>query len=223
MGPTEGQMLRAEHAKEVLGVEEKQMRGVRALLIGGTSHVGKSTLARALAATLGWQLTSTDRLARHPGRPWATSSGPFPEHLAAHYLSLSVDELTGEQLRHYEQLWPRVRALVTKHAANPGAEGLILEGSGVLPERVAALRTPGTAAVWLTASSAVLRDRIYSASRFGERTAEEKIMVDKFLGRTDRYNQLIVSAVDRHGFASIDTSAAPPTSELILRCREAVG
>jgi shikimate kinase len=199
------------------------VRDVRALLIGGTSHVGKSTLAQALASTLGWRLISTDRLARHPGRPWATSSGPFPEHLAAHYLSLSVEELTGEQLRHYEQLWPRIEALVTEHTPGPGTGGLILEGSGVLPERVAALKTPGVAAVWLTANTAVLRDRIYSASQFGERTAEEKIMVDKFLGRTDRYNQLIMSAVDRHGFASFDTSAAPPTSELILRCRQAMG
>jgi hypothetical protein len=185
------------------------MRKVRVLLIGGTSHVGKSTLAQALAATLGWRLISTDRLARHPGRPWETSSGPFPEHLAGHYLSRSVDELTGEQLRHYQQLWPRIEALLNEHAADPGAGGLILEGSGVLPERVVALRTPGTAAVWLTASAAVLRDRIYSASRFGERTAEEKVIVDKFLGRTDRYNQLIVSAVERYGFASIDTSAGP--------------
>lgn len=183
------------------------MRTVRVLLIGGTSHVGKSTLAEALTATLGWRLISTDRLARHPGRPWKTSSGPFPEHLAAHYLSRSIDELAGEQLRHYQQLWPRIEVLLTEHAADPGAGGLILEGSGVLPERVAVLRTPGTAAVWLTASPAVLRDRIYSASQFSERTAEEKVMVDKFLGRTDRYNQLIVRAVESHRFASIDSSA----------------
>lgn len=187
--------------------------------------MGKSPLAQALASTLGWQLTSTDRLARHPGRPWATSSGPFPEHLAAHYLSLSIDELTGEQLRHYQRLWPRIEALVTAHAADAGAGagGLIVEGSGVLPERAAALRTPDAAAVWLTASAAVLRERICAASRYCERTAEEKVMVDKFLGRTDRYNQLIVRAVDSHGLASIDTSAAPPISELIEHCRRAIG
>lgn len=198
------------------------MRNVRVLLLGGTSHVGKSTLAWALASRLGWQLISTDHLARHPGRPWATSSGPFPQHLAAHYLSLSADELTGEQLRHYERLWPRIEALVTAHAADASAGGLIVEGSGVLPECVAALRSPDTAAVWLTASAAVLRDRIYFASRFRERTAAEKAIVEKFLARTNRYNQLIVRAADSHGFASIDTSAAPPTSELILCCLQAM-
>ena len=199
------------------------MREIRVLLIGGTSHVGKSTLAQALASKLGWEHLPTDRLARHPGRPWATSYGPFPEHVASHYLSLSVDELTAEQLRHYQQLWPRVNAIVAARATDTGASRLILEGSGVLPHRVAALKTPNTAAVWLTATADVLRDRIYSASRFDERATEEKVMVEKFLGRTERYDQLILSAVRSLGFASIDTSAAPSTTELMKQCLQAIG
>ncbi len=195
--------------------EEGQMRDVRVVLIGGTSHVGKSTLARALAAGLGWEHVSTDGLARHPGRPWATSNGPFPGHVAAHYLSLSVDELTTEQLRHYQRLWPRIREIVAARATDTGARRLILEGSGVLPDRVAALKTPNTAAVWLTASAEALRDRIYSASRFDERAAEEKVIVEKFLGRTERYDQLILSAVSRLGLARIDTSSAPSAAELM--------
>lgn len=199
------------------------MRDIRVVLIGETSHVGKSTLAQALAAELGWEHVSTDSLARHPGRPWATSSGPFPEHLARHYLSLSADELTTEQMRHYQRLWPRIKAIVAARATDTRAGRLILEGSGVLPDRVAVLKHPKTAAVWLTASAHVLRDRIYSASRFDERAAEEKIMVEKFLGRTERYDQLILSAVSSLGFASIDTSAAPSTAELMRQCLHAIG
>ncbi len=199
------------------------MREIRVVLIGGTSHVGKSTLAQALSAKLGWEHISTDTLARHPGRPWATSNGPFPKHLASHYLSLSVDELTTEQLLHYQRLWPRIEAIATARATDPGARRLVLQGSGVLPHRVAALKTPDTAAVWLTASASVLRDRIYSASRFDERTADQKTMVEKFLGRTERYDQLILSAVRSLGFASIDTSAGPSTAELIDQCRQAIG
>ena len=37
------------------------MREIRVLLIGGTSHVGKSTLAQALAAKLVGEHVSTDR------------------------------------------------------------------------------------------------------------------------------------------------------------------
>jgi 2-phosphoglycerate kinase len=173
----------------------RQIRDIRVLVIGGTSHVGKSTLAQALASELGWDQLSTDRLARHPGRPWTTGSGPFPEHLAAHYLSLSIGELTSEQMHHYERLWPRIEAVVVAHATDTGGRRLIIEGSGILPERVAALKTPNSAAVWLTASGSVLRDRIYSASQYYERTAEEMVMVDKFLGRSKRYDQFILDAV----------------------------
>lgn len=192
------------------------MRDFRVLLIGGTSHVGKSTLAQALAAKLGGEHVSTDSLARHPGRPWATSSGPFPGHLRTHYLSLSVDELTTEQLRHYERLWPRILATAAARAADTGARQLVLEGSGVLPQRAAALKS--TAAVWLTASADVLRDRIYSASRFDELAPEEKAIVEKFLGRTKRYDQIILSAVTSLGLTSIDTSTAPSTAELMEQC-----
>jgi 2-phosphoglycerate kinase len=45
------------------------MHDVRVLLIGGTSNVGKSTVAQAVAKKLGFEVLSTDKLARHPGRP----------------------------------------------------------------------------------------------------------------------------------------------------------
>jgi 2-phosphoglycerate kinase len=202
--------------------EECPIREIRVLLIGGTSHVGKSTLAQALAATLGGEHVSTDSLARHPGRPWTTSSGPFPEHVAAHYLSLPVDGLTIQQLRHYQRLWPRIEEMAAARATDASARRLILEGSGVLPQPVAALKIPNTAAVWLTASSAVLRNRIYSASRFDELAADEKIIVEKFLGRTEQFDQLILSAANSLGLTSIDTSAAPPTTELMKQCLQAI-
>jgi 2-phosphoglycerate kinase len=200
-----------------------QVRDTRVLLIGGTSHVGKSTLARALAAKLGWDQLSTDRLARHPGRPWATSKGPLPEHVGTHYLSLSVDQITTEQLRHYRRLWPRIEALVTEHATGTDARRLIIEGSGILPDYVAALKIPNTAAVWLTASADALRDRIYSASRFNERTADEKIMVEKFFGRTERYDQLILNAVNSLGLPSIDTSTVHSIRGLMKQCLQLIG
>jgi len=199
------------------------VRDIRVLLIGGTSHVGKSTLAQALASELGWDQLSTDRLARHPGRPWTTGRGSFPQHLATHYLSMSIGELATEQLRHYERLWPRTEELVRAHATNTGVSRLIIEGSGILPERIAALKIPNIAAVWLTASDSVLKDRIYSASRYYERTAVEMAMVDKFLGRSERYNQFILNAARRLGAALIDTSAAPSTSELIKQCLQVIG
>ena len=55
------------------------------LLIGGTSHTGKTTLAQSLAQQLDRDCISTDSLARHPGRPWKISDKEVPSHVVDHY------------------------------------------------------------------------------------------------------------------------------------------
>ena len=121
------------------------MRDARVLLVGGTSNVGKSTLSLVLARRLGFEYLSTDRMARHPGRPWPTPDHPVPEHVVDHYTSRTPDQLVTSLLDHYARLWPRVEELITAHAA--AGTGLVLEGSGLWPTYVAALTAPHTAAV----------------------------------------------------------------------------
>ena len=184
------------------------MDDLRVLLIGGTSNVGKSTVARAVAEQLGFELRSTDKLARHPGRPWNTPDWQVPAHVAEHYGSLTVDELIASVLDHYERLWPRIEDLITAHATGSGATaGLVLEGSGLWPVRVARLRTPGTAAVWLTADDTVLRARIHASGHYGTATEEERHLMDKFLARTERYQTLMLDAVGELGLDRIDASS----------------
>lgn len=75
----------------------------RLLLIGGASHVGKSTLAQSLASHLKWNCYSTDKLARHPGRPWQEGNKEIPQHVARYYEQLSADELIQDVLYHYRK------------------------------------------------------------------------------------------------------------------------
>jgi adenylate kinase family enzyme len=77
--------------------------GSGAILIGGTSHLGKTTLSKLLADGLDTQPVSTDSLTRHPGRPWQTGSSPVPDKVTHHYQELSTDELVEDVLQHY--LW----------------------------------------------------------------------------------------------------------------------
>ncbi|MFE3854930.1 hypothetical protein ACFXPN_27835 [Streptomyces griseorubiginosus] len=79
------------------------MRGVRVVVIGGTSNTGKSTVAGAVAERLGFAHRSTDLLARHPGRPWRTPEREVPPHVAEHYATPAVDELIDSVLGHYER------------------------------------------------------------------------------------------------------------------------
>jgi len=190
---------------------------VAVVLIGGTSHVGKSTVARALADELGWRHVSTDRLARHPGRPWTTDR----PHVHEHYATLAVAELTAAQLAHYERMWPLVEELVRDELA-PRRAGLVLEGSGVLPSRVLGLPADRVVAVWLTAEDRVLRDRVHRLSRAQDQAPTEALVIEKFLGRTLGYQTRLVAEIDRLGLTRLAVDDGTAVAEVIGRLQHLV-
>ncbi|MFJ9179196.1 hypothetical protein [Streptomyces sp. NPDC102360] len=191
------------------------MRDVRVVLIGGTSNVGKSTVAQVVAEKLGFEYLSTDGLARHPGRPWRTPEREVPAHVAEHYGSLTVDELTTSVLGHYDRLWPRIEELITVRAAEDGGTaGLVLEGSALWPARVARLQLPRTAAVWLTTDDSAVRARVHAAGRYEAATDDEQALMDKFLARTELYQSLMLDTVDRLGLDRIDAGRGQSAAEL---------
>lgn len=191
------------------------VRDLRVVLIGGTSNVGKSTVAQLVAERLGFECLSTDGLARHPGRPWRTPEWEVPPHVAEHYGSLTVDELITSVLGHYERLWPRIEELITACASEGGGRnGLVLEGSALWPVRVARLEVPRTAAVWLTAGDSVVRGRVHAAGGYAAATDGERVLMDKFLARTERYQTLMTDAVDRLGLERIDAGGGRSATEL---------
>ena len=186
----------------------------RVILIGGTSNVGKSTLGHALAERLGWKCMSTDQLARHPGRPWKTEARDIPQHVVDHYLTLTVDELIADVLRHYETVWPTIEALVRKHA-DLSEDRLILEGSAILPERAAALGLDNVARFWLTAPRDLLEARIRAESRADGGSRIEKKLVEKFLDRTHRFDAFVRDEIERLHLDCIDVSDAPSVDVLV--------
>ncbi|MEV7030201.1 hypothetical protein AB0N99_08230 [Streptomyces sp. NPDC093272] len=191
------------------------MRDVRVILIGGTSNVGKSTVAQVVAEKVGFECLSTDGLARHPGRPWRTPEWDVPAHVAEHYGSLTVDELITSVLDHYESLWPRIEELITVRAADDrGSAGLVLEGSALWPVRVVRLQVPHTAAVWLTADESLVRSRIHTAGCYEAATGKEQVLMDKFLARSVRYQRIMSDAVDRLAMDRIDAGDGRSVAEL---------
>ena len=196
---------------------------LNAILVGGSSHAGKSAVSGSLAARLGWDHVSTDSLARHPGRPWKPAPEKVPEHVAQHYLCLSVDELVEDVLHHYRvNVWPQVEAIVASHSNQTSMTGIVLEGSALWPESAASLTLDRIAAVWLTASEEVFRQRIHAGSLYSSKSSRERNLIDKFLQRTLAYNARMVDAVTRHGFILVDVLQSD-VAELADRCLSALG
>ena len=188
------------------------------LLIGGSSHLGKSTLAQSLASHLRWNYCSTDKLARHPGRPWQAKS-EIPKHVADHYQLLSADELIEDVLHHYRKnVWPLIEDIVTSHTTDTLSENMVMEGSALLPELVITLNFDNISTIWLTSSNEFLRRRIYTASQYEIKSPYEKMLVDKFLERNRLYNDRIIDAVNRLGLVSLDVEDASTADELMSLC-----
>ena len=119
------------HAKPMRNIHPN----LKVIFIGGSSHVGKSTVSEPLATTLGWTYVSTDSLARHPGKPWKPAPEKVPDHVAEHYLDLSFDELIEDLLRHYKvNVWPKVAAIVAAHSNDSSTTGIVVEGSALWPK-----------------------------------------------------------------------------------------
>ena len=191
---------------------------LKVILVGGTSHVGKSTLAESLAIELGWRRVSTDSLARHPGRPWRPEPDTVPDGVADHYLSLSVDELFSDVLRHYRvNVWPKVEEIIDSCLNSATDAGVIVEGSALWPEFVIGLDSDRVAALWLTASKEVITDRTYGESRYHSKKGRGKMMIDKFLERALAYDVLMVEVAERNGLALVDVLQSSP-EELTDRC-----
>ena len=200
---------------------------MRVLLVGGTSNVGKSTVARELADRLGFAYRSTDGLARHPGRPWRTPEREVPAHVTEHYAALTVEELIESVLGHYERLRPRVEELIAAHAdEDVTGPGLVLEGSALLPDHVARLlgsgTGSGTGAVWLTADMSVVRARVYAAGHYDAATPSERLVMDKFVARSERFQSIVLDAVDRLGLIRLDVGDGRPVGEVADAVLDAV-
>ena len=194
-------------------------RKTRIILIGGSSHVGKSTLGKFLAAKLSWNYLATDSLARHPGRPWASANGGVKNHVAEHYRTLSVESLLTDVLAHYQiNVLPQVEALVHSHASDLSTECWIVEGSALYPSLVVDLVNNSVRAIWLAGSDLLFQTRIFRQSNYDRLDKDKQYLVQKFCDRTLLYNRRMQEEVKRRGLISINVESTSTVEQLADRC-----
>ncbi len=180
------------------------------LLIGGSSHAGKSTVAAHLGRLLGWPVAATDTLARHPGRPWRQGVRDVPAHVADHYLASDDEARLTSVLDHYQRLWPVIEGVVRAAIDAPAPEGLVFEGSAIWPPAVARMDRPEVSAIWLTAEDDVFEARIHAESGYQAADPPGRRMIDAFVERTRRFNRAMMIEVARLGLTSLDVGSHNP-------------
>ena len=195
----------------------------KVLLIGGASHLGKSSVAQLLAKQLSAKQVSTDKLARHPGRPWQKRPFVVPPHVAEHFLTLSHDQLIASVMEHRRSMWPTIESVIRNHFEGRSAERLVLEGAGLLPETVVGLKTKGVAAVWLIGDDRLQRSRIYRDSEYADAEPPAKAMIDKFLDRERRFNRIITDEVLKRNLSYVEVVEDQAIDDVARRCLERAG
>ncbi|MBA1349285.1 hypothetical protein [Rhizobium sp. WYCCWR 11146] len=158
------------------------------ILIGGSSHVGKSTLAKSLAVSLGRELISTDKLGRHPGRPWPT----LRPQVAEYYSRLSDDTVHWFLKVHHENMWPYICQIIENQRRL--LKPFILEGSALRPEYMTTLDPNLVRAVFLYAEDDFLRARMMEEAGYKDATQSAALVIEKFVERSIRDKREMLEA-----------------------------
>lgn len=173
---------------------------LQAILISGTSHVGKSTLAGKLAGRLGWDALSTDKLGRHPGRPWTGVPAPVAEF----YERLMPETIHWFLKVHHENMWRQVGPMI--EAERAAGRRFVLEGAALRPEYIAPLLSEETVGVLLHAEDAFLLARMRSASGYDAREPAERVIIDAFIDRSLRENAALLESARQVGLMVVDAA-----------------
>ena len=179
------------------------------ILIGGSSHVGKSTLANRLALELNRELVSTDCLGRHPGRPWPN----LRPQVAEYYSSLCDDTIHWFLKVHHENMWPRIRQVIECFQLQ--ATPFIVEGAALRPEYMAQLDPNLARMVFLYAESDFLRARMRREAGYDNVERSMLPIIDKFIERSLRENEEMHEAARAATIPCFDV-ATPETVDTLV-------
>jgi 2-phosphoglycerate kinase len=203
------------------------MNGKKVLLIGGASHVGKSTVAQSILDSVGYSsldynYISTDKLARHPGRPWRPNLADIPKHVVEHYQLRSANELIDDVLNHYQNnVWASIEDIINSHVTDKSTGVIVIEGSALLPELVINLKFDSISSIWLTARNDFLEQRIYASSQYTTKSTYEKMLIDKFCERNCLLNDRIIDTINRLGLVSLDVENMDTSDKTMNLCLSA--
>lgn len=183
--------------------------------------VGKSTLARKLAAHLAYGCLSTDDIGQAIGAVTTAQSHPAFHEMDGgdyreFYITRSVDDLIADAERRHAALWPAIARVISAHAT--WGDPVVLEGWALYPSKVAQLELHIVASLWLVADDQVLEARVRAAVDFYQGASDEEAMIRHFVARSVWHNRLLFQQADNLGLPIIRVDEFDTTDDIINTC-----
>jgi len=197
----------------------------KVILIGGPPSSGKSTLARTIAARLGYGCISTDDIGVSARAMTTAESYPSLHSMDSsnhrdYFIDNSAEWLVEDMMRGHAELWPAIEAIIEEHTIGYASDPIVIEGMALWPERVAALEYPGIASFWLGMSTDELEARTRERVEFDYEPDEAREVTAKFITRNVIWNGLMQDAVAKIGMNIVDTAPSRSPAELAEYCIE---
>lgn len=197
------------------------MLSPRVILLGGAPMVGKSTVARKLAARLEYGCLSTDDLNQAISTVTIAASHPAFHEMDGidyreYYLSRLVQELIADAERRHTALWPALAQLIRSHAS--WGDPIVIEGWALYPSQVTQLAFPNIISYWLIADDTVLEARVRAAVDFYRGASDEEAMIQHFVARSQWHNELLREEAQRSGMAIVNISPGLTAQEIVSSC-----
>lgn len=163
----------------------------RVVLIGGAPYVGKSAVARCIAARYAYGCISTDDIGKAIG---AVTNVPTSDNMdwRDYFAGTPVDLLLADAAKSRKRLWAAIDKIVRTHST--WDDPLVMEGYALWPEQVITAGFTATGAVWLACDDLVLESRIRSHSDFYRGAVDEEALISNFLKRSSWYNALMLKS-----------------------------
>jgi 2-phosphoglycerate kinase len=193
----------------------------RVVLIGGPPYVGKSAVARCIAARHDYGCIATDDIGKAVRAVQGALARQSPDPMSGrdwreYFAATPVSVLLEHDAVSRKRLWPAIDRIVRAHAS--WDDPIVIEGYALWPEQVMAAGFTATGAVWLTGGDRLLASRVRSNPAFYAGAADEEALIGNFVRRSSRYGELMCQSALRCGASVIAVLPDQPVDEIADRC-----
>lgn len=185
----------------------------KVLLIGGSPMVGKSSVARKIAARHELSCMSTDDI----GEILQTQVNINPmkgQDYLYYYENSDVDTLIEDLLQYHQNMQNAIERIVRIHSE--WSSSIILEGYAIYPSNIQN-KNANIDAIWILANEDLLEKRLNNAPAFQNASLKAK---ENYLKRSIWHNQFLEKECAKYNCKSIRVNGVETVNDLMVKILE---